>query len=611
MMNTMKSTSRNAERGIALFFALFALLLLTAIACTMTFMASIETSVNSNYRQEQMAYFGAKAGLEEARARMMQTDPNSINATGTALPTVVPTTTGLPSPGVIYIVNPGATANSVQPWSTSNAYADDDLCHDGYAGAPPNLFTTAQVVVPGVPCTSNGKPVGTPNATPLLPSTTTWYTSTNSKLPYNGTSSALPYKWVRIAPKLNSSMSYLTVSGGTATLNNYTVNSGSPNTGATLICWDGQHEQPLSTGVARCNLMVTSGTNPNCALCPMSPVYLIASLGISPQGARKMVQAEVALQPTPPFIYGLYATSTACPAITFTGNNPSTDSYTTAAGQTYSQTHSTTGGDIGTPGGVSVGNGNVGGIVGVLPYVAGPPSSGCNLSGNEPVSLGSQGTILSGVGTTTCPGGNRSTNTALYPTPASDPGCFMQVAPTFSVPVVSTAPPNTTTNPSTCGSGNSSYDCFAPGTYGNISIQHTLTLAPGIYNINSLSMTGNAGIIVSPPGAVTLNVAGNGQSNPVAVAGNGITDDTIPNDFIINYAGNGTVSIAGNGNVTAILNAPKATITQQGNGNWYGSILGSQMTIGGNAFFHYDRNAALSPLNNGYYTMISYREVSY
>jgi Tfp pilus assembly protein PilX len=173
----MKSTARNNERGIAMFFSLFALLLLTAIAGTLTFMASIETSVNSNYRQEQMAYFAAKAGLEEARARMMQTDPNTINATGTALPIVAPTNA---NGSVIYIVNPGATANSVQPWSATNAYADDELCHDGYS---PSLLAAGQVVAPGVPCTSNGKPVGTSGATPFLPSTTTWYTQYNSALP--------------------------------------------------------------------------------------------------------------------------------------------------------------------------------------------------------------------------------------------------------------------------------------------------------------------------------------------------------------------------------------------------------------------------------------------
>src|SRR5579864_8624229 len=119
-MNMIKITARNTERGIAMFFSLFALLLLMAIAGTLTFMASIETSVNSNYREEQVAYFAAKAGLEEARARMMVSDPNSIYA---SLPTTTPTALG----GVIYIVNNAGVANAVQPWNSANAYADTEL----------------------------------------------------------------------------------------------------------------------------------------------------------------------------------------------------------------------------------------------------------------------------------------------------------------------------------------------------------------------------------------------------------------------------------------------------------------------------------------------------
>jgi Tfp pilus assembly protein PilX len=578
----IKNNSKTTERGIALFFAVFALLLLMAIAAALTFVASIETSVNSNYRQEQVAYFAAKAGLEEARARMMQSDPNTINTTGTPLPINPPTTT---NGSVIYIVNPGSSANSVQPWSSTNKYADDELCHDGYSGATGSLFTTAQIVAPGVRCTSNG----TSSGTPLLPTGTAWYTSYNSQLPFNGTSAALSYKWVRISPKLNSSVSYLDVTGVTSTINNYTVNSS--RTAGTLICWNGTQELPLNAADTSCSQMLTTAGS------PMTSVYEIASLGVSPMGARKMVQAEVALTPVPPFIYGMYGTSTACPAISFTGNNPSTNSFTSANGGTYATTVTSTGGDIGANGGVSVGNGNIGGIVGVT-----------NTACATPVSLGSQGTML---GTVACPSGNSA-------------ACFLPAPYTFPVPPApSPTPPTTNTSPSTCttttttGHGHNttttttSYDCLVPGTYGNISIQASLTLAPGTYNINSLSMTGNAGIIVNPPGSVTLNVAGTGQTTAVAIAGNGIIDDNVANDFIINYGGTNGVSIAGNGNVTAILNAPNAPITQQGNGNWYGSIVGSTISIGGNAFFHYDRNSNLAPANNGYYTMVSYREVPY
>jgi hypothetical protein len=573
----IKDKTRKAERGVALLFTIFALLLLMAIASTLTFTATIETSVNSNYRQEQIAYFGAKAGIEEARARMMQSDPNSINTTGTPLPTASPTTSNA---SVIYIVNPGATASSVQPWSTtSTTYPDDELCHDGYV-APGSLFTPSRFVglvvnAPGVPCT-------TTSGTAILPTGTSWYTSYNSQLPFNGTSSALPFKWVRITPKVNTSASYLNVTVSPAVTANYSVHSGSYGN-QTLVCWDGTEELPLNNADTSCSQMLTTAGS------PMNPVYVIASLGVSPMGARRMVEAETALSPTPPFIYGMYSTSTACPAIQFNGSNPSTDSYTTAGGGTYATTKSNTGGDVGAAGQVAVGNGKIGGIVGVT-------SGACAGSGG-PVTTGPGGVMG---GTVACPSGIST-------------ACYLPAPYTFSVPPApSPAPPTTAYTPASCSGGHGhSGLCMVPGTYGNISITGTLYLAPGTYNINSLSMTGNAAIIVNPPGAVVLNVAGTGQTTAVAIAGNGITDDTTPNDFIINYAGTGGISVTGNGDVTAILNAPNAPLTQSGNGNWYGSILGAQMTIGGNAFFHYDKNAALAPLNNGYYSLISYREIAY
>jgi hypothetical protein len=167
----------------------------------------------------------------------------------------------------------------------------------------------------------------------------------------------------------------------------------------------------------------------------------------------------------------MYATSNACPAITFTGNNPSTNSYTSACGQTYAQTATATGGDVGSAGGVSVGNGNIGGIVGV-------PSGVCP----SPVTISSQGTML---GTVACPTGNPL-------------ACFLPGPYAFSIPIAPINVTNTASSPSSCGTGGSKYDCLVPGTYGNISITKALTLAPGTYNINSLSMTGNAQIIVPP-----------------------------------------------------------------------------------------------------------------
>ena len=548
MQRTMRDVSRNhrtecRERGIALFFAVFTLLLLIAITVSLIFMSNTETVVNANYREEQVAYFAAKAGIEEARARMMASDPSPIT-----LPLTAPTTAG----GIVYLVNNAGVANAVQPWLATNAYADTELCHDGYG------LAGLSVVAPDVRCASE-------------PTSTTYYTTVASDLPFSGTSNALAYKWVRIAAKLNGTVEG---PGTTATNTTYNVNTG-VGTATTLVCWDGVAEHVLT--VANCNAM----SNANATY--MTNVYTLTSLAVSPAGARRMVQAEVALNPTTPFPDGLYATSTACPALTFSGNNPSTNSYTTAGGGTYATTVSATGGDVGSNGGVSVGNGNIGGIVSVLPP---PPGIGTCAT---PVSVGSNGSM---VGTTACPTGNAAS-------------CYSTQAVTFPTPPAPNPP-----TPNTAYSGSMS---IVPGTYGNISItgNKTLTLTPGTYNINSISMAGNGSIVVSPSGAVVINIGGVGGGTVLAIGGNGITDNTIPNDFVINYGGSGAVSIAGNGNVTAMLDAPNAPVTQVGNGNWYGSMLASTMSITGNGFFHFDRNAALAPNSNGYYTMISYREISY
>ena len=67
----MKKTKAHGEEGISLLFAMFTLLLVTAIAMGMMFMSSTETAINANFKSEETAYFAARAGLEEMRDRML------------------------------------------------------------------------------------------------------------------------------------------------------------------------------------------------------------------------------------------------------------------------------------------------------------------------------------------------------------------------------------------------------------------------------------------------------------------------------------------------------------------------------------------------------------
>jgi len=57
----MRRVDRKSERGVSLLFSMLALLLLTAIAAGMMFMSSTETSISSNFKAEETAYFASRA----------------------------------------------------------------------------------------------------------------------------------------------------------------------------------------------------------------------------------------------------------------------------------------------------------------------------------------------------------------------------------------------------------------------------------------------------------------------------------------------------------------------------------------------------------------------
>jgi hypothetical protein len=606
----VKNQTSNRERGIALFFSLFALLLLTAIGAAMIFMAGTETSVNWNYRQEQMAYFGAKAGVEEARARMMPSDPNTVYLSpGSATkPLFDPALVAAPTTAnsmIYYITNPGNGA-AIQPWLSTDPYFDDELCHEGYTG-----FNTG-ATPPEERCPSGSLPGGS------------WHQSFASNLPFNGTLNALPYKWVRVAPKLNGSANYLSGSGASPTTATYSVDTNTPATvggvtapitGSTLVCWDGTEEVPLTVSAApgpvitNCSQMVDSSGIFNGA--KMTNVYVVTALGVSPTGARKMVQSDVALQPTIPFPYGLYATSSACNAIELKGGNATIDSYSIVGGK---QKIVNSGANVGSNGGVSVGNGTIYGDVGVLQ----PAPLGTNAC-SPPITLGPGGSTLS---TAACPSGDNSN-------PPSS--CYIPKPYKFPTPPIPVTPNSGVPSPGACtaaqiAAGAKKGDCITPGTWGNISETGPITLAPGVYNINSISVTGGKGEIdVNPPGTVTINIGGCGDatcsvanqmtSGALDIEGNGIVNDLAANDFTINYGGTGSIAVGGNGVATAILDAPNAALTVKGGGGgkgaWNGAIVANTVVLTGTETFNYDQNTAVAPSNNGYYTMIAYHEVPY
>jgi len=140
---------------MALVLTLIALLIITSIGLTMMYSTDTETSINGNYRDEQTAYYAAKAGLEEVRDRMQTGAANTISAN---LPTAMAGAAG----GELYIINPNGS-ETVAPWLTTNAYFDDEICKEVNCSGGQVPSTAGWYVTP-VPTAS-----ATYAASPVLP----------------------------------------------------------------------------------------------------------------------------------------------------------------------------------------------------------------------------------------------------------------------------------------------------------------------------------------------------------------------------------------------------------------------------------------------------------
>src|SRR6201987_1927946 len=263
MRKPTEGRKNKKERGVALIFALFTLLLVSAIAASLVFMTNTETSVNSNYRSERVSSFSAKSGMEEIRDRMSlpTTDIRSLanqlpgQLAGNPVPGVFPPAAN----SVLYVVNEGAAPGTVQPWVAGNAYMDDELCHD-FAGIQ------AQQPASDVRCT-------TPPSAAVLVAGETAAAPFTSAYPWAGTAAALTYKWVRITLKQSGSNQ------------NYPVNAASP---ATQVCWNGSYEVLLNlagNASGTCQGMAPSVACPACT--STNPVYMITALAVSSTGATR------------------------------------------------------------------------------------------------------------------------------------------------------------------------------------------------------------------------------------------------------------------------------------------------------------------------------------
>ena len=286
------------------------------------------------------------------------------------------------------------------------------------------------------------------------------------------------------------------------------------------------------------------------------------------RNAQAEVSAILETQITPAFGYAAFATDNGCAALDFNGNG-TTDSYDSgslavngAGVATPPSTFNNYGGNVGT-------NGN-------------ETDSGANVTIN-----GTLSTPDAGIGV--CSAGNI---TALTGKNSDITGGLVQlgqpvVMPTPNLKAPLPGSPNVTSG-----------GTLAPGDYGDITLgsKDVLTLKPGVYNINSISESGQAQVAIAPDpitglyGPVIINVTGNNQSTPIDLSGNGLSNPTLdPSLMQFIYAGTGTINIVGNGSSAAVVYAPNATVDFKGNAAFYGSVIAAHLKDVGNGAIHYDQ----------------------
>lgn len=173
-------------------------------------------------------------------------------------------------------------------------------------------------------------------------------------------------------------------------------------------------------------------------------------------------------------------------------------------------------------------------------------------------------------------------------------------------------------------------------------ISSTTTLTSGTYRVPSISLSGSKQLNIAPNSNVVIIVTASAGSSAISTTGNaGINVPagstlTIYAEGDIKIAGNGLlngnnspatvqiygsipsggsapataqdVQIAGNGALSASVYAPNASIKVNGNGDVMGSIVGNDITMTGNAAFHYDES--LANLGGGPFGISGWQELT-
>ncbi|HEV2618222.1 MAG TPA: hypothetical protein VGU63_16605 [Candidatus Acidoferrales bacterium] len=227
---------KHQEAGVALLIAILVLLLVSAVGLALVAASGTESSLAGNYRSSTSVYYAGLAGLEEARGRLLPSNPDYFNKTvANFIPTAGPLAVGQ----VRYILNP-APGEVVAPATLGTAFADTEYQNE-FPGPVPVATTQT---IPSV--WTAGAPIAALQG-PL-------------------------YKWVRITAATEKSL-------------NVDVNGDGVKDPATPLYYD-------PANLPRPGLIVPA-LPPALAPATASQVFEVTTLAVLPNGSQKLMQYVV------------------------------------------------------------------------------------------------------------------------------------------------------------------------------------------------------------------------------------------------------------------------------------------------------------------------------
>jgi hypothetical protein len=354
------------------------------------------------------------------------------------------------------------------------------------------------------------------------------------------------------------------------------------NSAGTLTAGSGTTAYAASATLLMMKVMTDSYTGGQFTL----QMWRITGAGLTDGAGAAAVQVSAVLETTdkPVFGYAAFATAPGCDSIAFVGG-AFTDSYDSTMADDW-MTPDLSGGDVGTNGNYN-GGGAIHGSLSTPRTGVGNCAAGAVTAADSIASIDGGLTALSQPITFPTPPAPSPLPPTTNDSIGKNTGCPALVL--FCVPNpgagITIIPPT----PSTVI------------TLGNVSVNGgaTMHLSAGVYVVNSIELSGGSNIVVDS-GPVVFKVAGVGDTTPIDLSGGGITNTSYtPSNMQFIYGGTGTISLTGSSAISATVMAPNAPAVLNGTGDFYGAIITSTVSGGGNAAIHYDRNLAKQAVTQG------------